>query len=131
MRLLDRRTLLISGSLAPLVPLRSFAASRKATLYKNPQCGCCEGYADYLKSHEIDVDIIPRDDFNSIGRTAGVPEELDGCHITKIDGYLIIGHVPTGIVNRLLPGMDGPRQGTIAVYEIVPGQKPPNVFATV
>ena len=22
----------------------------KATLYKNPQCGCCEGYADYLQA---------------------------------------------------------------------------------
>ena len=30
-------------------PLRAGAAPIQATLYKDPQCGCCEGYATYLR----------------------------------------------------------------------------------
>ena len=26
-----------------------------ATLYKNPQCGCCESYADYLRENGFEV----------------------------------------------------------------------------
>ena len=30
----------------------------KATLYKNPDCTCCEKYADYLRSNGFDVTVI-------------------------------------------------------------------------
>jgi hypothetical protein len=30
--------------------LAAFAGPKDVVLYKNPQCGCCEGYADYLRT---------------------------------------------------------------------------------
>ena len=33
-----------------------------ATLYKNPQCSCCEGYADYLRENGFEVTVKPTHD---------------------------------------------------------------------
>ena len=46
----------------------------KATLYKNPQCGCCEEYASYLRGNGFDVAVTPTYDLETINRKAGVPE---------------------------------------------------------
>ena len=32
-------------------------ASKNAVLYKDPQCGCCEAYADHLRAHGFDVTV--------------------------------------------------------------------------
>ena len=45
--------LLISALLS--TPAVSGESSRQATLYKNPQCGCCETYADYLRANGFEV----------------------------------------------------------------------------
>jgi hypothetical protein len=37
-----------------------------------------------------------------MARQAGVLEQLDGCHITKLDGYVVVGHVPIDAVRKLL-----------------------------
>src|SRR5712691_4809818 len=74
----------------------------KATLYKNPQCSCCEGYADYLRSNGFEVTVKPTNDLATISHDAGVPEQFEGCHTMFIDGYVIDGHVPVDIVRRLL-----------------------------
>ena len=39
------------GTLLTLLalPLPALAGPIQATLYKNPQCSCCEAYADYLR----------------------------------------------------------------------------------
>ena len=42
----------------------------KATLYKNPQCGCCEGYADYLRKNGFEVDVRPTNDLAAISSKA-------------------------------------------------------------
>jgi hypothetical protein len=120
----------------------------RVTLYKNPQCDCCEAYAAYLRQNDFAVEIVPANDLITMGRRAGVPEELDGCHITMIDGYVVIGHVPIDAVRKLLeerpkiigislpgmpmgvPGMPGPRSEPIRIYEIVAGTASPKVFIT-
>ena len=58
-----------------------------ATLYKNPQCGCCESYADYLRENAFAVTVTPTHDLPLIKRQYGVPGELEGCHTTLVDGY--------------------------------------------
>ena len=32
--------------------------ARNATLFKDPQCSCCEGYADYLRANGFDVKVV-------------------------------------------------------------------------
>lgn len=58
------------------------AAAQEATLYKNPQCGCCESYADYLRENGFTVEVKPTHDLAQISRDAGIPDDFQGCHTT-------------------------------------------------
>jgi hypothetical protein len=49
-----RITALLALTIAPLPAL---AAPIQAVLYKNPQCTCCEMYADYLRANGFDVQL--------------------------------------------------------------------------
>lgn len=116
-----------------------------ATLYKNPQCSCCEDYANYLRRNGFTVTVKPTHDLSLMNRQAGVPDTLEGCHLTMIDGYIVEGHVPVNPIKRLLterpqikgislpgmpmgsPGMTGRKSGTFTTYEI--GSDPSRVYA--
>ena len=118
----------------------------EAILYKTPDCGCCEGYASYLREHGYKVTVKPSHDMPMVKKLAGVPEALEGCHTTMIDGYVIEGHVPVAPIDRLLserpsikgislpgmpqgsPGMSGRKSEPFAVYEIG-GDATPKVYA--
>jgi hypothetical protein len=120
--------------------------SRQATLYKNPQCGCCEAYADYLRENGFAVTVEPTHDLPLIKRQYGVPAPLEGCHTTLVEGYVVEGHVPVSTLIRLLtekpaikgislpgmpagsPGMFGEKTEPFTIYEIADG--PAKVYAT-
>jgi hypothetical protein len=119
----------------------------QATLYKNPQCGCCEGHAEHLRANGFEVEVIETHDLAMISRDAGVPEAFQGCHSTMIDGYVVDGHVPANIVLQLLeerpdvagitlpgmptgsPGMGGPKTGPFTVYSVTGADEEPAVYA--
>jgi len=145
---MQRRTFLLASIAVLALPLPAFAAPIRATLYKNPQCSCCEGYADYLRQNGFQVEVKPTNDLTEISRKAGVPEALQGCHSTFIDRYVIDGHVPVEMVNKLLaekpdiagitlpgmpigsPGMFGAKTETFTIYALTRDGKPPTVYAT-
>ena len=125
-----------------LVPLGQTLAAEPAkiaTLYKNPQCDCCETYAGYLRQNGYDVKVVATYDLALIKREHGVPAKFEGCHTTLIDGYVVEGHVPVGPLNRLLaerpaikgislpgmpmgsPGMNGPKSAPFTIYKISGG----------
>jgi hypothetical protein len=130
-------------------PARAIAAPTRATLYKDPQCGCCEGYAGYLRENGFEVDVKPTNDLAEISRKAGVPEELQGCHTTFIDGYVVDGHVPVKVVRRLLserpaiagitlpgmptgsPGMTGHKTGPFKIYAVSKDGTSPKIYEIV
>ena len=107
-----------------------------ATLYKNPQCGCCEEYAKYLRQNGFIVAVKPTHNMSLISRQNGVPEKLAGCHTMLIGGYVVEGHVPVSAINKLLaehpaikgislpgmpegsPGMTGTKTEPFTIYEI-------------
>jgi hypothetical protein len=121
----------------------------QATLYKNPQCSCCEGYAQYLEKNGFKIDVKPTNDLAEISRNAGVPEDLEGCHTMFVGGYVVDGHVPVDVIRKLLtekpaiagitlpgmpsgsPGMTGPKTESWTIYAVTKDGKPPKVFATV
>lgn len=121
----------------------AFAAD--VTLYKNPQCGCCEAYADYLRRNGFSVTVKPTHELTPMSREAGIPDNFQGCHLAFIDDYVVSGHVPVNTVNRLLrerpdikgvtlpgmpmgsPGMSGDKTAPFAIYEIGAGR--PKVYA--
>ena len=130
-------------------PLRALAAKPiRGKLYKNPQCGCCEGYAAYLRKNGFELDVVPTNDLAEISRNAGVPEDFQGCHTMFVDGYVVDGHVPVGIIRKLLserpaiagvtlpgmpdgsPGMSGRKTGPFTIYAVTKDGAPPKVYAT-
>ncbi len=143
-----RRTLFLALTAFLMVGAAAAHAqeARKATLYKNPQCTCCEGYANYLRSNGFDVTVKPTHDLAMISQKAGVPEQLEGCHTMFIDGYVIDGHVPVAVVRRLLserppiagitlpgmpagsPGMVGTKTAPFVVYALPKDGSAPTVY---
>ena len=123
-----------------LVALFGVAAVRaetpEALMYKNPQCGCCENYARYLRRNGFRVTVKETHNMSLISRQNGVPEKLAGCHTMLIGGYVVEGHVPVGAINKLLkerpdikgislpgmpdgsPGMTGEKTEPFTIYEI-------------
>ena len=65
------------------VPL--IASAEEVTLYKNPQCGCCEGYATYLRENGFSVKVKPTHELVAMSRDAGLPAGFQGCHLSFID----------------------------------------------
>ena len=54
---MKRRTFCQGAILAMIaLPLPAAAEPIHATLYKNPQCSCCEGYAAYLRKNGFEVE---------------------------------------------------------------------------
>ena len=116
-----------------------------ALIYKTPQCGCCESYADYLRKNGFKVTVVPTHDLNPMKRKLGVPEGFEGCHTMLIDKYVVEGHVPVAAVDKLLaerpdikgislpgmpqgsPGMSGIKQAPFQIYQF--GQEAPKVYA--
>jgi hypothetical protein len=104
------------------------------TVYKDPNCGCCKNWIEYLVKHGYRVDAKDSPDMAAIKRTLGVPNALGACHTAVVNGYLIEGHVPAADIDRLLerrprvaglsvpgmpmgsPGMEGPRSQPYQVY---------------
>lgn len=145
-----RRRAFLLGTAAVLTTRGyAFAETTQATLYKDPACGCCGGYASYIRSNGFTVDVIPTADFAEIGRKAGVPESLEGCHAMFVDGYVVSGHVPIEVVRKLLaerpaiagitlpgmpagsPGMGGTKSETFTIYGFTNGGKAPVIYAAV
>jgi hypothetical protein len=137
------------GGVTGILPLSAEPAADRGqvTLYKNPQCDCCEGYADYLRQRGFKVTVVPTDDLTVMGEKYGILDSLQPCHISLIGGYVVGGHIPIEFINRLLsekpqitgitlpgmpegtPGMSGKKPGPLQIYEIAKG--PPKVYATV
>src|SRR5260370_28318543 len=78
------------------------AAPIRATLFRSPQCNCCDIYAAYLRENGFEVDVKSTNDLEEINRKAGFPENIQGCHAMFVDGYVVDGLVPVHIVRKLL-----------------------------
>jgi len=98
------------------------ADAKLITIWRDPGCGCCDAYAEYLEVNGFSVTRIDDRDFDKRSIEAGVPQQGIGCHLAEIDGYVVSGLVPVEIIERLvserpditgitLPGMPGNAPG--------------------
>jgi hypothetical protein len=144
-------TTTLLGTAAPIPAVLAVRGARAAalipvTLYKNPSCTCCEGYAQYLDQNGFTVDVRPTNDLAEISRKAGIPVDLEGCHTSFIGSYVVDGHVPVNTIRKLLdekpaivgitlpgmppgsPSMFGEKTAPLTVYAIGRSGTPPRVF---
>ena len=96
-----RRMLLLAASVIALAGPAQ-AAPVPVVLYKSPDCGCCEGYVEYLRRNGFAITVKETRELAEISRKAGIPAELQGCHTSFIAGYVVDGHVPVEAINKLL-----------------------------
>jgi hypothetical protein len=104
------------------------------TVYKNPSCGCCKKWVDYLRANGFTVTTHDMDDLSEVKATFGVPKDLQSCHTATTGRYVVEGHVPADLIQKMLrdhatfaglavpgmvngsPGMEG---GTKERYDVV------------
>lgn len=121
-----------------LVASAAAQSAEPVTIWRDPGCGCCDAYAEYLRAEGFAVDVIDDRDFDQRSIEMGVPERGIGCHLAMIDGYVVSGLVPSGIIERLLqerpditgitlpgmprnaPGMAPAKTGTLRTYAFGP-----------
>jgi hypothetical protein len=147
---MNRRTFCQCVAFSALAaPLPARAGPTQAILYKVPDCGCCEGYADYLRENGFAVDVKPTNDLAQISRDAGVPENLQGCHTMFVENYVVDGHVPMDVIRKLLserpkiagitlpgmpegsPGMTGRKSGPFIIYAVTKDGAAPTIYSKV
>ncbi|MBP0440135.1 DUF411 domain-containing protein [Tianweitania sediminis] len=136
---ISRRAFLAGlGSIPVLlsVPGTGYAASSPlVTVTKDPNCGCCTGWAEHIEAAGFPVRIVESQNMDAIKQRLGVPPALYSCHTAEVDGYVVEGHVPAAAIQRLLterpaatglavpgmpagsPGMDFPGM-TAEPYEV-------------
>ena len=117
---MNRRTTLFSffaSASILIVPQAGRAAALPlVAVYRNPGCGCCEGWVKHMIAAGFKVTI--EDDPNLAARRESlkIPAELASCHIALANGYAFEGHIPVGDVVKFLTERPA---GAIAL--VVPG----------
>ncbi|MBD2436494.1 DUF411 domain-containing protein [Nostoc sp. FACHB-110] len=99
----------ILGSKAPVSSAQSLpievavnTSLPKATVYRSPECSCCHGWIDHLKSQGFQVTDVSTNDIEAIKQNYHVPDNLASCHTAVVNGYVVEGHVPAQDIKRLL-----------------------------
>jgi hypothetical protein len=103
-------TLAVAVAVVTLVPWSGAILAKEAraprpeivVVYKSPWCGCCQGWVEHMRASGFEVTVREQEDLTAIKRMSGVPEELQSCHTAFVGGYAIEGHVPAGMIERLL-----------------------------
>ena len=80
----------------------AWAELPEATMYKDPNCGCCSKWAEHMREAGFTVKEMPSREMARIKAQLGVPEALGSCHTAQVGKYVIEGHVPAADVKRLL-----------------------------
>ncbi|KAA0178778.1 CopG family transcriptional regulator [Cupriavidus gilardii] len=96
-----KRILTIAALLA--VSASTYAASPALTVYKDPNCGCCEAWVKHVNQAGFRIKVIDSSDVATLKAKLGVPAHLASCHTAVIDGggQVVEGHVPAAAVRKL------------------------------
>jgi hypothetical protein len=112
------RTLLIGIAGVLIVSSASLGQQPKSkpvpmSVYKSPTCGCCSLWVDYMRKNGFDAKVQDVDNIGALKLKLGVREEFSSCHTTEVGGYIVEGHVPVEVVQRMLK--ERPKIAGIAV----------------
>src|SRR5262245_47301288 len=126
--------LMIAGAAALPAAAAAAPAQPSITVHKDPNCGCCTGWAEHLRTTGFTVPAIDTAELDAIKTQLGVPGDLAACHTAQVADYVVEGHVPAAALKRLLaekpqaaglavpgmpvgsPGMEG---GTPEPYDVI------------
>lgn len=113
----------------------SALSGQSVVVYKEPTCGCCEGYIAELRKQGANVEVKQPEEMGAMKSKYGIPRDKQSCHTTVVGNYFVEGHVPIAAVEKLLnekpnidgiglpgmplgtPGMPGTKQAPYNVYQ--------------
>jgi hypothetical protein len=150
---LARRGVLVGGVTLALAAagarLLGAATKPPIAVHKSPTCGCCGAWVEHVRASGYPTTTHDQEDLTPIKRKLGVPRALQSCHTAVVEGYVIEGHVPADLIDRLLrerpsvvgltvpgmpvgsPGMEAPGQAAERYQVMAFDQKGRStVFAT-
>ncbi len=113
---------LLAGSLSVAAPMQAFAGET-ITVFEDPGCGCCHGWAQYMREQGFDVKETPTKGMLSLKQRLGVPADLASCHtaIVESTGQVIEGHAPATAVRKMIAAAHEPSSGKQVRGIAVPG----------
>ena len=122
----------LAAQTAPAVPAGKKAAATApkavtATVYLTPTCGCCSKWVEHLEAAKIAVKREVTADLEAVPARTRVPSQLRSCHTAVIGDYLVEGHVPVDVIQKMLK--EKPKIAGIAVPGMPmgsPGMEGPN-----
>lgn len=89
-----------------MTPVSDSSTSLKnvsATVYKTPDCGCCEDWIEHIESHGLDASVQHPEDLSLFKDRYDVPQQMRTCHTAvTADGYVFEGHVPAKYMAQFL-----------------------------
>ena len=81
--------------MTPVTTQSTLLKNVSATVYKDPNCGCCKDWVSYAEGHGVDANTQHPKDLSLFKERYGVPQNMRACHTTvTTDGYVFEGHVP-------------------------------------
>ena len=74
----------------------------EVVVYKSSSCGCCKKWVEHLQATGFRVTVHDTTNLTAVAEHYGVPHKLTACHTAVVDGYVVEGHVPADVIQRLL-----------------------------
>ncbi len=105
--------LVIATTVIPLAGSPSeVLAGEEATVYRSPACSCCRVHEDYLsrRGMEVESKVISNEERMRIAEEYGIPADKGSCHTTVVGDYVVEGHMPHEVIEKLLqekPDIEG------------------------
>ena len=133
---MNRRQVLISAGLLPIVARAAPTKTPTIVINKTPTCGCCGAWVKHLEQAGFATEVHNMNDLGAVKERVGIPYGMGSCHTAEVDGYFVEGHVPAEDIKRLLherpdakglvvpgmpagsPGMEVP-SGQVDRYEVI------------
>lgn len=118
------------------------APKESITVYKSYTCGCCDGWTEHMRSNGYKVKVVNLEDKDipAVKKKYHIPSHLESCHTAIIGNYIVEGHIPSKVIDKLLaekpaidgigmagmpsgsPGMPGPKNETWKIYSMKDGK---------
>ncbi|WP_270939168.1 DUF411 domain-containing protein [Falsiroseomonas oryzae] len=143
---LRRRGVLLAGLATLAAPARA-EGGPLVQVWRDPNCGCCHLWMPHLRTAGFGVQDNVTRSLAGWRRSFGVPSDLLSCHVARVEGFALEGHVPPLAIRRLLterpagvrglavpgmpigsPGMEVPGAAPEAYDVIAFGTGPHRVF---
>lgn len=77
-------------------------AATDITVFKSPDCGCCQKWIDHLQRSGFTVTGINTDNLHRVKHEHDIAPQYQSCHTGIVGGYVFEGHVPAALIQRFL-----------------------------